>query len=100
LFAVLQSLDYVEVQEQDEADNLAKQYVAAGVLAKKHIDDLTHVAYAVLARCDYIVSWNMKHIVRAKTISSVQEFNRSHNYHSPNFVSPTAFTGEVIRVND
>ena len=100
LLVILQSLDYIEMPEQDEANNLAKQYIAAGVLGKKHINDLTHVAYAVLARCDYIVSWNMKHIVRAKTMSGVQAFNRVNYFHSPNFVTPTAFTGELNYVND
>jgi len=100
LLSILRSLDYLEVPIQDEANKLAKQYIAARVLNKKHINDLTHVAYAVLNRCDYIVSWNMKHIVRAKTMSGVQAFNRSNNYHSPNFVTPTAFTGEMPSAND
>ena len=100
LFATLQSLDYVEVPEQIEADDLAIQYIAAGVLSDKHIDDLIHVAYAVLARCDYIISWNMKHIVRAKTISSVQEFNRLNYYHSPNIATPIIITGEKSYASD
>jgi len=100
LLTIMQSLDYIEVPSQHEANHLANQYVTAGVLNKKHIDDLTHVAYAVLNRCDYIVSWNMKHIVRDKTMSRVQAFNRSNNYHCPNFVTPEVFTGELNYANN
>ena len=100
LFTTLRSLDYVEIPEQMEVDDLAKRYVAAGVLSDKHIVDLTHVAYAVLTRCDYIISWNMKHIVRAKTISSVQEFNRLNYYHSPNIATPIIITGEKSYASD
>ena len=94
LFAIIEMMGYVELPDQVEAEKLAQQYVVAGVLGEKHIDDLIHIAYGVLARCDYVISWNMKHIVRAKTISAVHEFNRLNFYHSPNIATPTIITGE------
>ncbi len=39
---------------------------------KKSYDDGRHIAVAVLAGCDMIVSWNFKHIVNVKTIQGVE----------------------------
>ena len=63
--AILESVKAIEVPKRDEAETLARLYVEAKALSDKHFNDLRHVAYAVTERCDYIVSWNMRHIVRA-----------------------------------
>ena len=95
LFAIMQRLDYTELQEKNEADDLAKLYVSEEILSEKHIDDLTHVAYAVLARCDYIISWNMKHLVRIRTIDRVNAVNFIYHYPGINIVTPEFITGVI-----
>ena len=42
---------------------LQEQYIAAGIVTEKSIQDALHVAIATIAECDLIVSWNFKHIV-------------------------------------
>ena len=69
-------------------------YVQHGVMGQKHIRDLTHIAYTVLARCDYIVSWNFKHLVNAQTMSRVNLFNQTNNYCGVNIVSLFIITGK------
>ena len=59
LFAAMQRLSYIELPEQSESDNLAKLYVSEGVLSEKHINDLTHVAYAVLTEWDVVTEWDV-----------------------------------------
>ena len=93
--AVLESIRAIEVPERKEADDLALLYIAAEVLSKKHINDLLHVAYAVSARCDFIVSWNMKHLVRAWTIDRVNAVNFENHYPTIQIVTPEVFTGEL-----
>ena len=93
--AILRSLRYVEMPSRKEADELAQLYVFAEVLSKKHINDLLHVAYAVSARCDFIVSWNMKHLVRAWTIDRVNAVNFENHYPTIQIVTPEVFTGEL-----
>ena len=70
-------------------------YVAAEVLSSKHINDLRHVAYAVTSRCDYIVSWNMRHLVRLWTIDRVNAVNFENHYPKIMIVTPEFITGEL-----
>ena len=93
-FAVLESVGAVEIPVKEEADDLSQLYIAAEVLSKQHINDLLHVAYAVSARCDFIVSWNMKHLVRAWTIERVNAVNFENHYPTIQIVTPEVFTGE------
>ena len=93
--AILRSIQYIETPSRKEADELAQLYIAAEVLSQKHVNDLLHVAYAVSARCDFIVSWNMKHLVRAWTIERVNAVNFENHYPTIQIVTPEVFTGEL-----
>ena len=84
---------------QDALD-LAELYVKAGVLTPRHIRDLMHIAYAAVNRCDYIVSWNMKHFVKARTISRVHAVNLANNYFSPFIVTPVVILGDKSHEDD
>jgi len=94
--AVLRSVRAVDVSARQEAELLAQLYVEKGVLGDKNINDLRHVAYAVLERCNYIVSWNMKHLVRVQTIDRVNAVNFENRYPMIQIVTPEFLTGELI----
>ena len=59
--------------------NLAKRYVKAGILSEKHFEDLLHIAYATLAECDAVISWNRKHLAKQATMQKVNKFNLDNN---------------------
>jgi len=65
---VLASLDYTELSRNKDAENLAWTYVSECVLAQSHIKDLMHVAFAVFFRCDYVITWNMRHLANERTV--------------------------------
>lgn len=46
---------------------LARAYVAAGVVPARYIADAIHIAVAVLGGADILVSWNFQHLVRRST---------------------------------
>jgi len=92
----LNSLEHTELSKNDDVENLAWTYVANGVLSEKHIDDLSHVAYAVISRCDYIVTWNMRHLANDKTVSHVNTVNAVENYGKIYIATPEFFTGGKI----
>ncbi len=94
LYQLLAELDLTVLSDNDEAVRLAGQYIESGVLEARHHRDLTHIAYAVIARCDYIVSWNMKHFVNTRTISGVQSVNLANHYWSPFIITPTVILGD------
>jgi hypothetical protein len=83
-----------------DAENLAWLYVMEEVLTDNHIYDLMHLAYAVVFRCDYVISWNMRHIVHPKTISRVNNVNMLNNFNRIMISTPQLFTGEIENANN
>ena len=63
-----------------EAEELRNAYLAAGVLSPKWSDDALHVAHAVVARADVIVSWNFKHLVNPLRIHRFNDVNTMQGY--------------------
>lgn len=89
----LAQLDYTLVRSTDEERNLARIYLQNGVLRQKSMDDLTHIATAVLNECRYIVSWNFKHFVNPKTINTVNAVNLSLHLSQVSIFSPAIMLG-------
>ena len=71
-----------------ESEQLAKQIIDLGILSEKSHDDCYHIAIAVLEGCNYIVSWNFKHLVNVKTINGVRAITNLCGYSSIDIVSP------------
>jgi hypothetical protein len=94
VFSLIRSLKFIKLPENNEANRLAQFYVTYGVLSKKHVRDLTHIAYATIARCDYIISWNFKHFVKLEINERVRSANENQNYASAVIYSPYDFIGE------
>lgn len=92
----LKLIAHTKLPKESTAENLAWQYVIDGVLSQSHIDDLTHVAYAVVSHCDYIVTWNMRHLANDKTVSRVNIVNAIENYGKIFITTPEFFTGGKI----
>jgi hypothetical protein len=88
----LRTIQYVELPENVEAENLAWNYTIDGVLSQAKMEDLRHVAYAVVARCDYVVTWNMRHLANDKTVSRVNAVNAVENYGKLFITTPEFFT--------
>jgi hypothetical protein len=92
----LNSVAHTELPENDTAEKLAWKYVAEDVLSESHIDDLRHVAYAVFSHCDYIITWNMRHLANEKTVSRVNAVNVAENYGKIYIATPEFFTGGKV----
>ena len=94
--AFLGTIQYTELPENDEAENLAWIYTIDGVLSQANMDDLRHVAYAVVARCDYVITWNMGHLAREQTVSRVNAVNAVERYRNIYIATPEFLTGGTV----
>ena len=92
----LNATKHTELPQNDVAENLAWIYVIEGVLTQTHIDDLTHVAYAVVAECDYVITWNMRHLANDRTVSRVNIVNATENYGKIFIATPEFITGGKV----
>ena len=59
---------------------MMEAFIDFGVLKRKSFDDCRHIAAAILAGCDIIVSWNFKHIVNVKTIRGIKVVTTLEGY--------------------
>lgn len=85
----LKSLNGEVFDETREVLELANEYIGRGILSPKHLDDILHIAHAVVGHCECIASWNFKHIVNLKTMDGVCAANIILGYPSIKIVSPT-----------
>ena len=90
---MLKKIDYIELSKNDDIEILVKAYLDNDVLNEKSIDDLTHIAIAVLNDVDFIVSWNFNHFVNIKTIKAVNLVNASLNYKIVEIIPPSMIVG-------
>jgi predicted nucleic acid-binding protein len=94
LFRYLDEIAYVDASVSEEAIDLAKQYVAAGIIPVKYEDDAFHIAMATILDCSAIVSWNFTHMVKLTTIIDVNGINLGLGYRRIEIVSPMSIAGE------
>ncbi len=72
----------------DQTTELASIYFNTLQLPQNAKIDAIHLAAAVLNRCDYIASWNCKHIANGRVIRLIQEENRARGLHTPVICTP------------
>jgi len=93
---LLETFEHIKLPRSKEAENLAWIYVVDGVLSHNHIDDLTHVAYATFFRCDYVITWNMRHLANERTFRRVGAVNTAENFGKIFLATPEFFTGGQV----
>jgi predicted nucleic acid-binding protein len=91
ILSFLKTIEVTIIPSNSESDNLAWNYITEGVLTYNHIDDLLHVAYATVHKCDMIVSWNRKHIAKPIKIQKLNKCNLKNNYQLISICTPKEF---------
>jgi len=72
----------------DEAKELAEQYVKAGIVGKSSITDCRHIATATINNIRVVTSWNFKHIVNLNKIQQYNAINISEGYNQLEIRTP------------
>ena len=76
------------IELTSEMENLAAAYVRQNVVPPKYRDDALHVAVCVVAKIDYLVSWNFKHLVNVQRAAGFNAVNLLHGYPIVRIVNP------------
>ena len=85
----VENTDFIETN--DEAVELATQYIAGGVVGQTSFADCLHIALATINRADYLISWNFKHIVNVLRIRGYNSINIKNGYKELEIRSPRDF---------
>ena len=70
------------------ADELARRYLAEGILPANLLADAQHIAMATVANVDVLVSWNFKHVVNLPRIHGYHGVNAKLGYPTIEIRSP------------
>ncbi len=77
----LQALEGIAlIQLTEDAALLAEELVAKGPLPEKAALDALHIAAAVSAGVDYLLTWNFKHLANATMRSKIESLCRLRGY--------------------
>jgi hypothetical protein len=71
-----------------EIEDLALEYLKAGVVPVKFEDDAKHVATCTVHRVNYLVSWNFKHLVNVRREAGFNAVNLLQGYPPVSIVNP------------
>lgn len=88
LLKLLSNYPCITLKTDEETADLAEVYVNEGVVPEKFINDALHIAIATVNGIDTVVSWNLEHIVKLKTIIEVNKINLRKGYKQIFIVTP------------
>ncbi len=71
-----------------EIEDLALEYLKAGVVSAKFEDDAKHVAACTVYRVNHLVSWNFKHLVNVRREAGFNAVNLLQGYPPVSIVNP------------
>lgn len=94
LLNYLNQIEYTIIETDENTINLAEKFINFGFLKRKSYDDCRHIAAAILAGCDLIISWNFKHIVNVKTIRGIKAITTYDGYKDLMIYPPSALLEE------
>lgn len=72
----------------EEASELVAELIRSGAVPAKYDSDAAHIAIAVVANMDILLSWNFKHIVRSKTRALVAAASHVAGYKEMEIACP------------
>lgn len=98
LYDYMGRINYAVLPLGRPAEALALKIVAEGILARKSFFDCLHIAAATVHACDCLASWDLKHMVRKKTMEGVGRLAAQEGYGAVDIVTPlTLLEREAVR---
>lgn len=78
----------------DAALELAQQLLAGAALPPIAREDALHIAIATVHGCDYLLTWNCKHIANAVKRQTIEAICETSGYRAPIICTPEELLGD------
>ena len=96
LFQAIERIGPLMLAVTLEARALARAYIDAGILPERRRSDALHVAIATCFDCDFLVSWNHRHMTRPTLGRLYEDVNRLQAFpRSPLICNPVEACDEL-----
>ena len=90
----LSEIDFEDISINSAINTLAAKLIEKKVLPKGSLRDSQHIAAAIVAGCDYIISWNMKHMANVKINRNIRHIIIDEGYKEILLIPPTMLLDE------
>ena len=84
-----------DIPMRPEVLALAQKLVDAKAVPKEFREDAMHIAFAAIAKMDYLVSWNFRHITNAQMIPKIKKVCLENGYVCAEICTPQMLQEEV-----
>ena len=88
LAGFLSQIQYQHIEVADDILAIADRFIDLKVLTQKSYVDCQHIAAAIHAECDVVVSWNFQHMVNIRTIRGAKVVTAMEGYKDILICSP------------
>jgi hypothetical protein len=78
----------------EEITELAERLVADGPIPARAAGDALHIAFATIYQCDYLLTWNCRHIANAEIQRSVRRLLDYLDLELPVICTPEELMGD------
>jgi predicted nucleic acid-binding protein len=68
---------------------IAEEIIQNGILPRRCFEDCLHIAAAITSNCDYLLTWNMKHLAKMKTNHGVRSLSLDNNNVTLEIIPPS-----------
>ncbi len=95
--AMLDLVDTLTVLPIDEMVGLiVEAYIANSVMPNDPKGDALHLALASYHKCDFLLTWNCKHLANANKFGHIRNINQRLDLYVPLLVTPIELLGESL----
>ena len=81
------------ISVEDSIQDIVAVYIERHVMPEDPVGDALHLALASVENCDYLLTWNCRHLANANKFTHVRTVNTLLGLHVPFFVTPLELMG-------
>jgi hypothetical protein len=78
-----------------ELAGIVQAYLEHKLMPQDATGDALHLAFASFHMCDYLVTWNCRHLANANKFGHIRKINQALGLKSPELVTPQELLGET-----
>jgi hypothetical protein len=83
-----------ELPIEKEVRQIVQVYVQQGIMPQNPLGDALHLAVASFHKCDYLLTWNCKHIANPNKFNRIRLCNATLGLFVPALVTPNQLIGD------
>jgi len=82
-----------EVSIEEEIREIVNVYIQKKIMPQNPFGDALHLALASYHKCDYLLTWNCKHIANPNKFQQIRIYNNSMGLYVPILTTPNQMIG-------